>query len=148
MRLKETLARRPNSRAAAGVACCAALLLAGCGGEDASRVSGTVKLNGQPVGPGSLVFEPADLTSANAPSAVAQFGEDGKYSVRGPRNREETPPGDYIVTVQGGPPGTAGDENRDPGVETSIPERYRLRDNGIKVTVKPGDNTIDLNLEP
>jgi hypothetical protein len=124
------------------------LLLSGCGGEDWSRVSGTVKLDGQPVGPGSLVFEPADLTSANAPSAVGQFGEDGQFSLRGPGNREETPPGDYIVTVQGSPPGAAGDENRDPDFETSIPVRYKTRDNGIKVTVKPGDNTIDLNLEP
>ncbi len=120
----------------------------GCGGDDASRVSGTVKLNGRPVGPGSLVFEPANLNSANAPSAVAQFNEDGAFKVRGPGNREETPPGEYIVTVQGNAPGSAGDETVDPNFKTEIPARYKLRDNGIKVTVKPGDNTIELKLEP
>jgi hypothetical protein len=113
-----------------------------------SRVSGIVKLNGNPVGPGSLVFEPADLSSANAPSAVAQFAEDGQYEIRGPGNREETPPGDYIVTVEGHAPGAAGDESRDPTFKTEIPARYRLRENGIKITVKPGDNTIDLELKP
>lgn len=121
---------------------------AGCGDGNASRVSGVVKLGGRPVGPGSLVFEPADLTSASAPSAVAQFAEDGLYSVRGPGNREVTPPGEYIVTIKGNAPGTAGNEGVDPNFKTEIPARYKLRDNGIKVTVQPGDNTIDLNLEP
>jgi hypothetical protein len=95
-----------------------------------------------------LVFEPADLTSATAPSAVAQFNEDGAFKVRGPGNREETPPGQYIVTVQGNAPGSAGAEVVDPNFKTEIPARYKLRDGGIKVTVEPGDNTIDLDLKP
>jgi hypothetical protein len=111
-------------------------------------VSGTVKLNGQPVGPGSLVFEPAELTSMEAPSAVGHFQDDGQYELRGPGNRDWTPPGEYIVTVQGHAPGAAGDEGRDPNFQTQIPERYKTRDNGIKVTVEPGDNTVELNLEP
>ena len=122
--------------------------VSGCGDGNASRVSGVVKLGGRPVGPGSLVFEPADLSSASAPSAVAQFAEDGLYSVGGPGNREVTPPGEYIVTIQGNAPGAAGAEGADPNFKTEIPARYKLRDNGIKVTVQPGDNAIDLNMEP
>jgi hypothetical protein len=124
------------------------LLLVGCGGSDEARVSGIVKLDGQPVGPGSLVFEPAELTSMESPSAVGHFEEDGQYKLRGPGNRDWTPPGEYIVTVEGHAPGAAGDESRDPSFQTQIPTRYKTRDNGIKVTVEPGNNAIDLNLEP
>ncbi len=53
------------------------LLVAGCGAGDRGKVTGTVRLNGQPVGPGTINLEP----TGGGPGAMAQFGADGTFRV-------------------------------------------------------------------
>ncbi len=77
----------------------AVLALAGCGGSDWGYLEGTVKLNGQPVGPGTVTLEP--ITGEGA-GAIARFGEDGKYKVTSARRKEGAPTGEYRVLIHGG----------------------------------------------
>ncbi len=65
-----------------------ALAAAGCSGGGASTVSGTVKLDGQPVKQGLIKFIPADGQTPTADATIT----DGKYTAT-------VPPGDKRVEI-------------------------------------------------
>jgi hypothetical protein len=54
--------------------------LTGCGADGLSEVSGTVKVDGQPLDKGAITFFPMDGKAATTGGAIAS----GKYSVRVP----------------------------------------------------------------
>jgi hypothetical protein len=123
--------------------------IAGCGDENWATVTGTVTLQGKPVGPGSLMFEPENPESITAPSAIGHFREDGKYALKSAGNREGALPGDYLVMIHGRGEEAFGDEQVDPNAKSAIPKKYlNHRLSGLRATVKPGDNTIDFDLTP
>ena len=125
------------------------LLIAGCVEKDWGYVTGTVTLNGQPIGPGSMMFEPMHPSSNTAPSAIAHFKEDGRYVLRSAGNREGAPVGEYRVLIHGRSEETFGDEQIDPEAASRIPGRYlNFRTGGLTATVIAGGNTIDFHLEP
>ncbi|MEX2170307.1 MAG: hypothetical protein WD851_13420 [Pirellulales bacterium] len=122
---------------------------AGCADENWGYVTGTVSLQGKPVGPGSMMFEPENPPTMTTPSAIAHFREDGKYSLKSAGNREGAPIGTYLVMIHGRSEESFGDEIVDPNHKSAIPGKYlNHRLSGLKATVKPGSQTIDFDLEP
>jgi hypothetical protein len=129
---------------AAAIAVTLVPVLSGCGGDDWGYLEGTVKLNGESVGPGTIYLTPADDSRAGA---VATFGEDGTYSIISAGRKPGAPPGEYRVTIRGGENLTA--ETAAPPPETKIPPRYGTpAGSNLTVTIEPGDNTRDFDLEP
>jgi hypothetical protein len=122
---------------------------AGCADENWGYVTGTVTLKGQPVGPGSMMFEPENPPTVTTPSAIAHFREDGKYSLKSAGNREGAPVGTYLVMIHGRSEEQFGDEIVDPKHKSAIPAKYlNHRLSGLKATIKPGSQTIDFDLTP
>ena len=62
----------------AAFAALAFALLAGCGGPPEGTVSGTVKLDGEPLKEGIIRFEPTDKTATPMDAPIT----DGRYSVK------------------------------------------------------------------
>jgi hypothetical protein len=117
----------------------------GCGGTYDSAVSGMVTLDGVAVPRGTVSYQPV----AGGPPAYARIDADGSYAVQTGRE-VGLPSGEYSVTVtaneppavqqtsQGGPP---------PPGKPITPAWYRTKDtSGLKFTVEPGNNAINLEL--
>jgi hypothetical protein len=122
----------------------ALLMVTGCGKGDRGLLSGTVLLNGQPVGPGTISLEPLDGDRAGA---IASFGEDGKYTVMSAGRKEGAPVGEYRVLIYGGE--GFGEENAGPRPKSKIPARYgNPQTSDLKVTIKPGNQDFDFDLKP
>jgi hypothetical protein len=122
----------------------ALLSLAGCGESDWGYLDGTVKLNGQPVGPGTISLEP---TGGERAGAIARFGEDGKFTVTSARRKEGAPTGEYRVLIHGGQ--DFGEENAGPRPASKIPARYSSpQSSDLSVTIEPGKKTVDFDLKP
>jgi hypothetical protein len=121
------------------------VVTAGCGGAYNAKVGGNVTLDGSPVPTGTVSF----LPTAGGPPAYARIDSSGNYTVRTGRE-EGLPAGEYAVSVvaneppavkataQGGPP---------PPGKAITPPWYRSQEtSGLKFTVSPGKNVIDLEL--
>jgi len=120
------------------------LMIAGCGNSDWGYLEGTVRLNGEPVGPGTMTFEPV---AGDKAGALASFGEDGKYSVRSAGRKEGAPIGEYRVAIIGGE--SFGEEVAGPRPPSKIPARYsQPATSNLTVTIEPGTKTMDFDLEP
>ena len=121
----------------------ACLGLAGCGSR-LPTITGHVTYRGLPLDTGRVVFHPQGST---APAyAVLQPG--GTYSAQtgsGPGIAE----GDYSVTVMAtAPVPEPSVSNPRPEITSLIPERYgNVETSGLKVTVGPGKNVFDVQLE-
>ena len=120
------------------------LTMAGCGGADWGYLEGTVLLNGQPAGPGTISLEPMEGDRAGA---IASFGEDGKFAVRSAGRKEGAPTGEYRVLIYGGE--NFGEEQRGPRTESKIPARYSNPSTSeLTVTIERGSQTVNFDLKP
>jgi hypothetical protein len=120
------------------------LTFAGCGGGDWGYLEGTVLLNGQPVGPGTITLQPVNR---ERPGAIAQFGEDGKFQVMSSGRKEGARTGEYIVTIRGGQ--NLSEESAGPPPPSKIPARYNSsQTSDLKVTIESGKNSVDFELKP
>lgn len=132
--------------ASSGVAAAmSALLLAGCSGNElGAEASGRVTLDGQPVGPGTVVFQPAGGQS-NPPQGTVQV--DGSYFMR-TNQTVGLAPGKYKVGVAiYDPPDLKPGERASKPSELLSPERYAQPDaSGLEYDVNPGNNTINIEL--
>jgi len=121
----------------------ALLVLAGCGGHE-STVSGTVTLDGKPLGRGTVTFHP----QANGTPGYGAIGPEGQYTVQ-TNNREGLTPGNYAITVVALEPSTAPSSPMgmpSPG-KPLAPRRYATVDSSdLRHAVEPGPNRIDLQL--
>ena len=122
------------------------LTLAGCGGSYNASAHGVVTLDGRVVPRGTVTFNPV----SGGPAAYAMIGSDGGYVARTGRD-DGLPAGDYEVSIaaneapavsqteKGGPP---------PPGKAITPVWYRMKEtSGLKYTVKPGKNEINLELK-
>jgi hypothetical protein len=129
----------------AAVALVALLFASGCGGAYDSSVAGVVKLDGKTLPRGLVGFHPVSA----GPSAYAVIDESGGYAVRTGRE-SGLPPGEYCVTVSANElPATERTEtgNPPPPGKSITPAWYRTKQaSGLKFTVKPGKNEINLEL--
>ena len=117
-------------------------VFSGCG-ADTAPVSGTVSLDGQTVGPGTVIFLP---TSEGARSAVGTFGDDGRYLLSTFEPNDGAVVGSHRVIIQASSPSESefGEEEI---VDSRIPLIYAdPQTGGLTAEVKPGSNAIDFDL--
>ena len=124
--------------------CCA-----GCADPDWGYVTGTVTVSGQPVGPGSLMFDPVRPGDNTTTSAIAHFREDGRYELKSAGNRTGAPAGEYRVMIHGRSEEAFGDEAIDSTTPSQIPARYMdYSRSGLTASVQPGRQEINFELAP
>jgi hypothetical protein len=117
----------------------------GCSGSGLeSEVSGTVTLDGRPIGPGSVVFSPVEGTSDPADGAIQL---DGSYSLKTSRD-VGLHPGQYraSVSVFDQPEVKPGERGMTPA-KLVTPEKYSdPSTSGLEYAVEPGKQKIDIEL--
>lgn len=122
------------------------VLLTGCNESPyGSTVSGTVTLDGVPIGPGIIQFVPVGRSHNPATGAIQV---DGKYVLK-TSNAVGLEPGEYDVTVAVyDQPELAPGERAPPGsAPLRTPEKYMsLETTDLRFTVSAGTNTIDVQL--
>jgi hypothetical protein len=119
--------------------------VAGCAGSDlGAEVSGRVTLDGNPVGPGVVVFAP---TNGNANPPEGAILPDGSYFLKTSRDIGLRP-GKYRVAVS-----VYESQNLQPGERGTAPpklvtpEKYASHEtSGLEFDVASGDNAIDIKL--
>lgn len=119
------------------------LFLTGCGSELGAMVSGKVTLDGAPLTTGNVMFTPIGQGSA----ANGSIDASGSYSLH-TGTEGGLPPGDYRVTVVATKPAPPAAPNLPPPPPIPItPQKYgRPETTDLRVTVKSGSNSIDLEL--
>ena len=122
------------------------ILALGCyGNRHEAEVSGHVTLDGNSIGPGSVVFAP-DGGKRNP--AIGAIQPDGSYMLKTSRD-VGLPPGKYQVSLQivELPTNLAPGERDMRPTKSRIPAKYTdTTTSGFEFEVKPGSNTIDLPL--
>jgi hypothetical protein len=116
----------------------------GCGGGPEADVTGRVTLNGNAVGPGTIVF--ASVSAGDNP-ATGTIQVDGRYFLKSNRERGLRA-GRYkvSVTVFDQPIVPAGQRSTAP-VKLVTPEKYAdPSTSGLEYDVAAGKNTIDVVL--
>ncbi len=122
-------------------------LIAATGCSDSgmeSEVSGKVTLDGQPVGPGAVVFAPVDGQSNPADGAIQM---NGSYFLKTSRE-VGLKPGDYKVSVSvfDQPEVQPGERSTTPA-KLVTPQKYAdTETSGLQYTVEPGENTINIEM--
>jgi len=117
----------------------------GCGSSNQVSVQGRVTMDGQPVGPGSIVF----LPDAGAEGTkVAAAIEDGKYQI-GPERGAS--PGNFRVEISWSKKTGKQIPSADPGMmmdetKEAIPPKYNA-ETTLRCEFKPGDNVHDYDLK-
>lgn len=108
-------------------------------------MSGTVLLDGQPVGPGVVTFAPAD---AGVQPAVGQLESDGSYYLT-TGDQRGLAPGTYRVAVQAFEPPAdlaPGERTFEPS-KPLVPEKFmNVSTSGLQFEVASGHNKIDIPL--
>ena len=119
--------------------------VAGCGGAYDSMVLGVVTLDGKVVPRGTVAYQPV----TGGPAAYAPIAENGSYVVRTGREKG-LPSGEYAVTVTANEPSAVRQTEKGgppPPGKLITPMWYRSKDtSGLRYTVNPGDNEINLEL--
>lgn len=123
----------------------AVLAATGCGGPYNAKVSGNVTLDGSTVPVGTVSFMPVE----GGPPAYARIDSSGNYKLKTGRE-EGLPSGQYAVTVVANEPPAVketADGGPPPPGKPITPPWYRSRESsGLKFSVEPGKNEIDLTL--
>lgn len=120
------------------------LVISGCaGGDDRVAVEGTVTVDGQPIGMGSLALIPLEEKARVSGDAIAN----GKFSI--PPQRGPTPGKEYRVEVHWGKP-TGRKIREGPRIDEEyaegLPDKYH-KASTLKAKFTPGANRLDLDLQ-
>jgi hypothetical protein len=118
----------------------------GCGSSKEVSIKGSVTFDGQPVGPGSIVFAPE---TGNESIKVAAPIEDGKYEIGAERGAT---PGMFRVEISWSKKTGRQIPSADPGVmvdevQEAIPAKYNAQST-LSREIKPGENVHDFDLQP
>ena len=119
------------------------VVLSGCGREKTVPVSGTVTLDGEPIGPGTIIFTP---TTEGALSAMGSFGTDGRYQLSTFDPNDGAVLGSHRVIIQASSSSESefGDEEI---IDSNIPLLYAdPQQSGLTAEVIPGSGPIDFDL--
>jgi hypothetical protein len=128
-------------------ACCGGALLvilfvlAGCGGASEGQVSGTVKVDGEPLKTGAITFIPVDGKTQTAGGNI----DNGRYSVKVPVS---------VMKVAINAPKIVGykklyptpDSETRPLTKEALPAKYNEQTE-LQLDVKPGPNAKDWDLK-
>lgn len=124
------------------------LALAGCGsGRKTAYVKGAVLYAGKPVHGGMLIFGPVGNGKVGEP-ASATIQEDGSYSLGTYRAGDGAVIGKHRVIFTPPQPKLTDEQRTDPNFEPPPPEFQNMIPKEAEVEVKPGQNTIDIELVP
>ena len=127
------------------IVACGAMIISGCGGGYDATARGVVTLNGKTVPRGMVSFHPL----AGGPAVYGAIAADGSYSLQTGRE-DGLPSGDYQVSVTANeaPASAQGEKGGPPPPGQAITTAwYRMKEtSGLKFTVKPGKNEINLEL--
>jgi hypothetical protein len=109
-----------------------------------SEVSGTVTLDGNKIGPGTIVFAPA---AAGGKPATGSIESDGSYKLKTSRESGlAAGPYRVAISVRKMPENVKRGE-RPPLGKLLIPEKYEDETkSGLQYEVSPGRNTINIEL--
>lgn len=119
-----------------------AAVLAGCGGETLSPVTGKVTFNGEPVRGGTIIFGPSEGTKGGTP-ASAEVKEDGTYELKaGATVGAVAGKNKVMYTPPPGKPSTDPKKEGEPSPYAGLVPVQK------EVEVKPGPNVINIELEP
>jgi hypothetical protein len=129
--------------------CAAALLIAGCSDSAGGRmeVSGAVKLVGQPIQDGTIVFKPLDKQDTQGGAQIVK----GEYKV--PR-KQGLKPGKYLVQISSGDGKTPVNlpEDAAPGPSSNItsvdrvPDDWNVRSTQQVEVLATGPNKFDFEI--
>ena len=118
----------------------------GCSGSNyQAEVSGTVTLDGKPIGPGVVIFAPAGGETNPARGAIQP---NGSYFLKTSRD-VGLPPGKYQVSLQivELPTNLAPGERDMSPTKSLIPEKYTdTTTSGLEFEVTPGKNRVNIEL--
>jgi hypothetical protein len=118
----------------------------GTSGPEMGEVSGTVKLDGQPLANASVRFTP----ESGAPS-IGITDEQGYYELQYSSSRNGAVAGQHVVRISTHRhAGEDDDGNKTPAVPEKVPTAYNLKaaeNPEMKREVKSGSNTIDFDLK-
>lgn len=117
-----------------------AVFSASCGGDGPALhpVRGTVLFQDKPADGATVVFQPVGGPAGGAmPSGVV--GPDGSFTLTTHPGGTGAPAGEYLVLVTWYP----SDARDQANPKNKLPKKYEGSDSPLKVTVKPGDNTLD-----
>lgn len=134
------------------------LMMSGCGGPKLAPVTGTVRLEGEPVGPGVILFQPDKNKGNEGKAAMGNFGSDGVYTLKTYEEGDGALVGHHKVIIRGFPPSggdgdqVVGDRPIDNATrwaqEPEISRRYQnAQDPLLSAEVVVGGPPIDFDLE-
>lgn len=133
--------RRGRGARAAIVALCA--MLAGCQDDSGgATVQGIISAKGKPLGEGTVSFVPKGM-----PVAWSRIEPDGSYKLLNSRKKERIEPGTYSVVIIAGQRDLTGET---PGPVEELPVPVSVTNQAttpLTYDVKPGPNSIDINLD-
>ncbi len=124
------------------------LACAGCG-SDLAVVTGRITLDGKPLQAdgdvnGTVSFQPA---SGQGTVGYGFIDEDGSYQVAS-GSKSGLAPGEYVVTCTASQMLPAARPGLPPTPKRITPKQYAsAADSGLRFTIQPGDNEIDLALK-
>lgn len=157
---ESNIASKPQTHDVARLVCIAKLVavsllliqLGGCG-SGLALVTGQVTLDGQPLRGGNagngdtrvtIQFQPA---SGVGSTAIGLADENGNYAL-GTGSKAGIPPGDYLVTCSAQQIVDAKTPRTKNGIRQVTDLKYaNARTSGLKFTVEPGKNQLDISLE-
>ena len=130
-----------NARPRIALLLLSVLGIAGCdSGPELVTVTGTVKMDGQPLPNATVEFEPKD----GSPS-YGTTGSDGSYELRFTRDRKGAMPGKHTVRIR--TKGVVVDaEGNEQKVREQLPAKYH-DDSELVRDVVSGENVLDFDLE-
>jgi hypothetical protein len=118
----------------------------GCsGGGLGAEVTGKVALDGEPIGPGVVIFAPVGGGENPATGAIQT---DGSYFLKTSRE-EGLRPGNYQVALQINevPTDLAPGQRDMRPAKSRIPQKYMaVESSGLQFEVEPGSNTINIEI--
>lgn len=122
------------------------LSVLGCGGGidkvPLVKVSGTLYLDDQPHGGVALILQPV-VGGTSSPSASAEVGSDGKFTLMTYVEGDGAQPGDYAVQITGS---STGGGSTDPAAMMSALQVPSVED--AKVTIpKDGSENLEIKLK-
>ena len=119
------------------------LLLTGCGGKSHFPVTGTITLEGAPLGDATISFVPA---GEGGTPAIGRTGDDGTYTAEVSSELGGLEPGTYRVRITTYDEGNADADPPMPRIPERVPVKYN-QDSSLTAEVKPENNTFDFALE-
>jgi hypothetical protein len=119
------------------------LVLSGCGGPaNVGRVSGTVKLDGQPLPDANVTFSPVTKGS----SALGRTDSSGQYTLQYTAGASGAELGENRVSISTYDAGNADADPPRPAIKEKVPAEYNSKTK-LKADVKEGNNTFDWDLK-